>query len=93
MASFSVPGNCFYVVDNSGTLSPAATASTPYVGAKDVTTTRQTMSGAIGLPTVEGTSYVTVSGDPDKSDCNAFTPKASGSGITAVYQANGFPQS
>jgi hypothetical protein len=48
------------------------------------------MSGAIGLPTRAGTSYVTVAGDVDKSDCNAFEPKASGAGVTASSQTAGF---
>jgi hypothetical protein len=32
-----------------------------------------------------------VSGDVDKSDCNASTPTASGAGATADLQNAGFP--
>ena len=38
LAAFSVPGNCFYIVDNTGPLSSAATSSTPYLATQDVTT-------------------------------------------------------
>ena len=93
LAAFSVPGNCFYLVDNTGTLSTAAVASTPYAygSGKSVTSGIQTMSGPIGLPTARGTSYVTGTGDADKSDCNAFRPMATGPGITARFQSAGFP--
>jgi type IV pilus assembly protein PilA len=93
LAAFSVPGNCFYLVDNTGTLSPSAAASRPYVGAAPVTTTTRVVSGTLGLPTARGASYVTVSGDPDKGDCNAFSPMATGAGISARYQRAGFPPS
>jgi hypothetical protein len=32
LAAFSVPGNCFYVVDNAVVLRPAVAATNPYVG-------------------------------------------------------------
>ncbi len=94
LAAFSVPGNCFYVVDNTQAITGAVAATYPYVNPSapttPVTTTRRSISGAIGLPTSAGTSYVTVSGDLDKNDCNANTPMASGSQATAVYQIAGF---
>jgi hypothetical protein len=49
------------------------------------------MSGALDLPTAEGTSYVSVTGDTDKADCNACRPTASGSAASARYQLAGFP--
>ncbi len=56
-----------------------------------MTTLSHRVTGAIGLPTVEGTSYVAVTGDGREADCNAYTPLATGSGISARYQASGFP--
>jgi type II secretory pathway pseudopilin PulG len=91
LATYSVPGNCLYVVDNALTLAPGIANTNPYVGNRSVTTTRQVMSGPIGLPTRAGTSYVTVAGDTDKSDCNAFRPRASGTGVSALYSDAGFP--
>lgn len=91
LAAYSVPGNCFYVIDNAQALTPAVASSNPYVGVKSVTTVRQMMPpGAIGLPTRAGSSFVTVAGDTDKSDCNAFRPKSTGAEVTAIYQIAGF---
>jgi type IV pilus assembly protein PilA len=91
LAAYSVPGNCFYLVDNTAVLSTASAAVNPYVGTRSVTTVSRAMSGPIGLPTVKGTSYVTVAGDSDKADCNAYRPRASVAGVTASYHSAGFP--
>jgi type IV pilus assembly protein PilA len=93
LAAFSVPGNCFYVVDNTGPLTGAAPTYPPYSDGTAVTdsTSPQPVSGALDLPTSEGTAYVDVSGDVEKSDCNAATPTASGPDAKARYQVNGFP--
>ena len=90
LAAFSVPGNCFYIVDNSADLGPIA--NPPYSGAT-LTTGAQSVSGPLALPTKAGTAYVTVAGDTNASDCSASAPTASGSGTTASYQNAGFPGS
>jgi len=91
LAAFSVPGNCFYVVDNATVLSGAVAATNPYQGTTPVTTTPHAVTGTIGLPTAAGTSLVTVSGDHVKADCNAFTPQASVAGASVSYGIEGFP--
>ncbi len=91
LAAYSVPGNCFYIVDNTAALTPADLASHPYFGTQTVSTSSLPVLGTIGLPTAVGTYYVGVSGDTDKSDCNANSPKASGAGAKARYQTAGFP--
>jgi type IV pilus assembly protein PilA len=91
MAAYSVPGDCYYVIENESSLSAASTASTPYTGAHAVTTVPTTpAAGSLALPTSLGTSYVAVRGDTLKSDCNAFTPKTGGA-ATVQYLASGFP--
>lgn len=89
LAAFSVPGNCFYIVDNAAALAPAVAASKPYSGTT-VQTTSAAVSGDLGLPTRAGTSYVTVASDTVQADCNAALPRASGAGSTAQYQIAGF---
>ncbi len=93
LAAFSVPGNCFYIVDNPEQLTLAATSQPPYSGATAVTTspTAATTAGSIGLPTVAGTSFVEVKGDTNTSDCNAFTPKMTASPTTVQYLTSHFP--
>ena len=92
LGAYSVPGNCFYVVDNSGTLSSAATGVAPYTGTTAVTTTAAVApAGTIGFPTIPGTSYVEVKGDMTKTDCNAYSPRTSGSPATVQYLTSGFP--
>jgi type IV pilus assembly protein PilA len=91
LAAFPVPGNCFYVIDNAQLLTPAVANSNPYLGTTVLTTAQPMPVGAIGLPVRAGTSYVTVAGDTDKSDCNAYRPESSGAGVTAAYQIAGFP--
>jgi len=92
LGAYSVPGNCFYVVDNSGTLSSAATGVAPYTGTTAVTTTAAVApAGTIGFPTAPGTSYVEVKGDMTKTDCNAYSPRTSGSPATVQYLTSGFP--
>ena len=92
MAAYSVPGNCFYVVDNAQALSGASIAVAPYAGTTAVTTTATSApAGTIGLPTTAGTAYVEVKGDVTKTDCNAYSPRTSGSPATIKYQLTGFP--
>ena len=92
MAAYSVPGNCFYVVDNAQTLTGATASVAPYTGTTAVTTTATVApAGTIGLPTSAGTSYAEVKGDVTKTDCNANSPRTSGSPATIKYQATGFP--
>ena len=91
MAAYSVPGNCFYVVDNTQTLSAASTAVPPYLGTAVTTAWTTPTAGTIGLPTSVGTSYVEVKGDITKTDCNANSPRTSGSPATVKYLTTGFP--
>ena len=92
MAAYSVPGNCFYVVDNAQTLTSASASVAPYAGLTSVTTTATVApTGTVGLPTTAGTSYVEVKGDVTKTDCNAYSPRTSGSPATIKYQTTGFP--
>jgi len=92
LGAFSVPGNCFYAVDNGGALSSAATGVPPYAGRTAVTATPRTApAGTIGLPTIPGTSFVEVKGDTIKTDCNAYSPKTSGPPATVQYLTSGFP--
>ncbi len=94
LAAYSVPGNCFYVVDNPQALSPASASVAPYggTGSTAVTTTAtQAAAGPIGLPASAGTFYVEVSGNNDTADCNAFSPTTSGPPATVQYQTAGFP--
>ena len=93
LAAYSVPGNCFYVVDNPQALSPASASVAPYgTGSTAVTTTAtQAAAGPIGLPSSAGTFYVEVSGNNTTADCNAFSPTTSGPPATVQYQTAGFP--
>jgi type IV pilus assembly protein PilA len=92
LGAYSVPGNCFYVVDNTQALTGATAAVAPYTGTTAVTTTSTAAPvGTIGLPTIVGTSYVEVQGDLNKDDCNAYSPKTSGSPATIRYTGSGFP--
>jgi type IV pilus assembly protein PilA len=90
LGAYSVPGNCFYVVDN--TQAETGATGAPYVGTTAVTTMSATPpAGTIGLPTIAGTTYVEVQGDFNKADCNANSPKTSGSPATIIYTTSGFP--
>lgn len=92
MAAYSVPGNCFYVVDNPAQLSVATALSPPYAGASVVTQSAQAApAGSIGLPSNVGTNYVEVKGDTTKTDCNAYRPRTSGPPATVRYLTSGFP--
>jgi len=92
MAAYSVPGNCFYVIDNAQTLTGTTASVAPYSGTTAVTTTATAApAGTIGLPTAAGTSYAEVKGDVTKTDCNANSPTTSGSPATIKYQKSGFP--
>jgi len=93
LAAFSVPGNCFYAVDNSQLLSGSFTLSAPYKGTTAVPPTTAVVApvGSIGLPIVAGQSYVEVKGDTTKTDCNANWPTTSGSPATIRYLTSGFP--
>ncbi|HEY4929053.1 MAG TPA: type II secretion system protein [Acidimicrobiales bacterium] len=94
LGAYSLPGNCFYVVDNAGTLSPAAQGFPPYTGTTPITTTATPVppgTHSIALPTATGTNYVEVKGDQTKSDCNAYSPEAAGPSTTVQYLRAGFP--
>lgn len=92
LAAFSVPGNCFYAVDNAQLLNGSTSSAAPYAGTTLATTTATVApAGTIGLPSIAGQSYVQVKGDVTKSDCNAFSPKTSGSPATIRYLTSGFP--
>lgn len=93
LAAYSVPGNCFYVVDNAEPLTASARSVAPYAGITTVTTsaTPPATAGSIGLPTIIGTSFVEVKGDTDTSDCNAYTPKAPSAPGTVQYSTSQFP--
>lgn len=94
MAAYSVPGNCFYIVNNAQTLSGSGVVGVaPYLGTNTVTTspTSPASAGTIGLPVAAGTSYVVVKGDTTKTDCNAYSPMTNGSPATIQYQSRGFP--
>ena len=91
LASYTAPGNCFYAVDNSAALTLAAKGLTPYLGSTVTTVPTLVSAGAIGLPSTLGSSFVEVKGDTNPTDCNAYTPKASGSLTTVQYLTSGFP--
>jgi type II secretory pathway pseudopilin PulG len=92
LAAYSLPGNCFYVVDTPVPLNAPVASSAPYVGASPVTTTAQLVpAGSLGLPSVVGTSFVEVKGDRTKADCNAYRPKSSGPPATVMYSKTAFP--
>jgi len=94
LASWSLPGNCFYVVDNPQALSGASGSVAPYggTGATAVTTTATAAAaGPIGLPAAAGTYYAEVKGDLSKADCNAYSPTTSGPPATIQYLTAGFP--
>jgi type IV pilus assembly protein PilA len=92
LAGYSLPGNCFYVVDNPQALTSNSTSVAPYgTGTAATTTAIPAIAGPIGLPTSAGTFYVDVSGDTTKADCNAYSPKTSGPPATIQYLTTGFP--
>ena len=93
LAAYSVPGNCFYVVENAQLIAGATASVAPYTGTTTVTTTKTPTptAGTIGLPVGAGTSYVEVKGDTTKTDCNASTPRTNGSPATVQYLNTGFP--
>lgn len=92
LAGYSVPGDCFYVLDNVVTLSGTTSAVAPYSGTTAVTTTATAApTGTIGLPTGAGVSFVEVKGDTTKTDCNAYSPRTGGSPVTVRYLTSGFP--
>jgi len=92
LAAYSIPGNCFYAVDNAQNLVGPTASATPYTGTTAVTTTATAAPvGTIGLPTAAGTSYVEVKGDTTKTDCNAYSPRTSGPPATIRYLTSTFP--
>ena len=91
LAAYSVPGNCFYVVDNAETLGGSTVSFPPYSGTAVTSTWTAASAGTIGLPTTAGTSYVEVKGDTTKTDCNAYSPMTSGTPATIKSQSAGFP--
>ena len=92
LAAYSVPGDCFYVLDNAITLTGASTSVAPYRGTTVVTSTATAApAGTFGLPTAAGISYVEVKGDTTKTDCNSYSPRTKGSPATIRYLTSGFP--
>jgi type IV pilus assembly protein PilA len=94
LGAYSLPGNCFYVVDNANTLSNAVQGLPPYAGTTTVTPTATNAPAGthtIGFPSTPGTSFVEVKGDTTTSDCNANSPMTSGSQETVQYLTSGFP--
>jgi type IV pilus assembly protein PilA len=94
LGAYSLPGNCFYLVDNAAALSSAAQGVAPYTGSISVTTTATAVPAGthtIALPTATGTNFVEVKGDTTKTDCNAYSPEATGPSATVQYQQAGFP--
>jgi len=90
LAAYSVPGDCYYVVDNAQAVQSTAA---PYGGGGTAVTTSAVTApaGPITFPTAAGTSYVDVRGDTTKTDCNASRPKTGGSPATVQYSTSGFP--
>jgi prepilin-type N-terminal cleavage/methylation domain-containing protein len=92
LAAYSLPGNCYYLIENTGGLSPAAKAVAPYAGTTALTTSSVAApAGTIGLPTATGESFAVVRGDTTAAHCNAYSPKTSGSPATVQYLTTGFP--
>ncbi len=92
MAAYSSPGNCYYLIDNTGGLNTASKTVAPYTGTTAVTTAPvAAAAGTIGLPSGTGINFVTVKGDSTPADCNAYSPKTSGSPATVQYLTTGFP--
>jgi type IV pilus assembly protein PilA len=94
LANWSKSGNCWYVVDNAQAISTTNTASTtaPYGASGTATATNGTAGGlSLVLPTAAGTTYAEVKGDTVPSDCNAASPKATGTGSLYQFQTSGFP--
>ena len=92
MANYAKPGSCFYLVDNTGGISSASSSVAPYTGATAVTTSPVVApAGTIGLPSGTGVSYVSVLGDYNANDCNAYSPMTSGSPATVQYSTSGYP--
>ncbi len=91
LAGWSKSGNCFYVVDNSQALTGAAATTAPY-GTPTGTGTAGTAGGlALVFPATGGTTYAEVKGDTATTDCNASTPKATGTTSLFQTQNTGFP--
>ena len=92
LAAYSVPGDCYYIVNNAVALTTASAALAPYSGTIHVTTSAAAApAGTIALPTTAGTSFIDVRGDTMKDDCNAYSPKVSGSSATVQYATGRFP--
>ncbi len=92
LAAYSTPGNCYYIVDNEGTLGTAAASTSPYSGGPPVTTSvTAPAAGPIALPSASGMSFVEVKGDSTAAHCNAYQPMTSGSPTTVRYLKSGFP--
>jgi len=92
LAAYSVPGDCFYVLDNAIALTGTTASVAPYSGTTAVTSTATTApAGTIGLPVGAGISYVEVKGDTTKTDCNSYSPRTNGSPATVRYLTSGFP--
>ena len=92
LAAYSLPGNCYYLIDNTGGINSASKGVAPYAGTTAVTTSSVAApAGTIGLPSGTGQSFAVVRGDTSPADCNAYSPKTSGSPATVQYLTTGFP--
>ncbi len=89
LAAYSTSGNCWYLVDN-----PIAVTTTtaPYSTTAAGTANGSTTAGAVTYPTNTGTFYAEAKGDSTQTDCNASTPKLSGTGaVWQIQSSGGFP--
>ncbi len=92
MAAYAPTGNCYYMIDNTGGLNAASQGVAPYAGHTAVTKSPVAApAGTLGLPSGPGLSYVTVAGDLNPDDCNAYSPKTGGPPDTVQYLTTGFP--
>jgi type IV pilus assembly protein PilA len=93
LASWTKAGNCFYIIDNAQALSTAAGTTAPYSATPTATGTPGVAAPgqAITFPNTVGTTYGEVKGDTVSTDCNASTPKATGTSSTWQTNTTGFP--
>jgi type IV pilus assembly protein PilA len=94
LADWSKSGNCWYIIDNAQAITTTNTANTtaPYGATATATATAGTAAGlSLVFPTTAGTTYAEVKGDTTSADCNAASPKATGTTAVYQFQTNGFP--
>jgi type IV pilus assembly protein PilA len=96
LADWGKSGNCWYVIDNAQAITATNTANTtaPYGATATATATAGTAAGlSLVFPTTAGTIYAEIKGDTTSTDCNAASPKATGTTALYQFQTNGFPSS